>query len=89
MVSPPARRPAPAEPVVGETLHLREQDYRFGVGVLTATVSFVVGLVPFDNEPWWHIRAWCRRAPSDPGAQRELYVRARSVPQARYPVAFR
>lgn len=84
MVTPHARRSAPAAPVVGETLHLREQDYRFGVGALTATVSFVVDQVHFDNEPWWHIRAWCRRVPSDSGAQRELYVRARSVPAARH-----
>ena len=85
MVSPPTRRPAPAEPIVGETLHLREQDYRFGVGTLIATVSFVVDVVSFDNEPWWHIRAWCRRVRSDPGAQRELYVRAGSVRAARHP----
>ncbi|MFI5839254.1 hypothetical protein ACIA8K_05995 [Catenuloplanes sp. NPDC051500] len=54
-------------------------DYKFGLGTLICRVIRVIEKVTFDNEPWWHIEAFCRRVVTDPGAERRVYVRASAV----------
>jgi hypothetical protein len=74
-------------PVIGQTYLLREADYRYGVGPLLVRVTKVLEPSHFGEggkvEVWWLIEAMTK--PPDatgPGLQRELYVRASSLPRA-------
>lgn len=69
----------PTEPRAGAVYRLADLDYKFGLGTLIIRVTRVLEKVTFDNEPWWHIDAFCKRAATDQGADRRLYVRASAV----------
>ncbi|MFI5845267.1 hypothetical protein ACIA8K_36745 [Catenuloplanes sp. NPDC051500] len=70
-------------PRVNAVYRFADPDYKFGLGTLLCRVTRVVEKVRFDNEPWWHIDAFCKRAVTDAGAERRLYVRASAVVKSR------
>ena len=67
----------------GDELTLRDPDYKFGVGPLSIIVEQILERVTLDGEPWVRVRGLCRRAPTDAGAVREIYVRVRILPLRR------
>jgi hypothetical protein len=69
----------PTKPQVGAVYQFAELDYKFGVGTVLCRVTRVIQKVAFDNEPWWHIDGFCKRAVTDQGTDRRVYVRAAAV----------
>ncbi|MDP9796425.1 hypothetical protein J2S43_004937 [Catenuloplanes nepalensis] len=67
----------------GDELTLGEQDYKFGVGRLSIVVEQILERVTLDGELWVRVRGLCRRAPTDAGAVREIYVRVSALPLRR------
>lgn len=67
----------------GDELMLKDPDYKFGVGQLWIVVEQILERVTLDGEPWVRVRGLCRRAPTDAGAVREIYVRERALPARR------
>lgn len=67
----------------GDELTLKEQDYKFGVGQLSIVVEQILERATLDGEPWVRVRGLCRRAPTDAGAVREIYLRVSALPVRR------
>jgi hypothetical protein len=67
----------------GDVVTLKDQDYKFGVGPLSIIVEQILERVMLDAEPWVRVRGLCRRASTDAGAVREIYVRERALPARR------
>ncbi|GAB7052668.1 hypothetical protein [Catenuloplanes indicus] len=67
----------------GDELTLKEQDYKFGVGQLMIIVEQILERVTLDGELWVRVRGLCRRAPTDAGAVREIYLRVSALPLRR------
>jgi hypothetical protein len=76
----------PVPPGPGTTLHLTENQYKFGVGPLLCRVRAVIAPVEFDGALWWHLDADCAQGtPEHHGGwtTRELYVPATAIPRPR------
>lgn len=67
----------------GDEITLKDQDYKFGVGPLSIVVEQILERVTLDGEAWVRVRGLCRRAPTDAGAVREIYLRERALPARR------
>jgi len=59
----------------GDLLRLTEENYKFGVGPLTIRVDRVLERVILPDGVWVRVRGECKRAPTDAGASREVYLR--------------
>jgi hypothetical protein len=58
----------------GQTLHLTESQYRFGVGPLTVRVDELIGELRLDDGRWMFVRGTAIWNGRD-GEQRTIYVR--------------
>ncbi|WP_033345093.1 hypothetical protein [Catenuloplanes japonicus] len=67
----------------GDELALKDTDYKFGVGPLSIVIEQILERVMLDGEPWVRVRGLCRRASTDAGAVREIYLRERALPVRR------
>lgn len=62
-------------PLVGKTLRIAEDDYKFGTGELVLRIDAVLGTQEFGDGVWVYVRGRRIRSDGSPGAQRQVLVR--------------
>jgi hypothetical protein len=45
------------KPLLGESVELSDEDYRYGVGPIVAIIVETIERIEYNNEPWWFVDA--------------------------------
>lgn len=72
--------PAGAQQLVGRTLQLGEDDYRFGLGPLTLRVTSIIHLQQLTDGLWLYVRGVQARPDGREGEQRQVLIRVAALP---------
>lgn len=72
--------PIGAHQLVGRTLKLGEDDYRFGLGVLVLRVTSIIHLRQLSDGLWLYLRGTAVRPDGRDGQQRQVLVRLAALP---------